>query len=141
MPWPHPVSTIHGTHSTVCKPDGDSACYTLALPFRRALIADRKCKVKEEQVRLIRRDKLSITAADTTPEKLASSLQAILQTIPSVVVAGIATVGRAVIQSQEKGGGAVVVSSMMRNASGERACVRGFGTVPGFKTNVAAIMA
>lgn len=71
---------------------------------RRALVADRKCKVKEEQVRLLRQDKLAITAADTTPEKLASSLQAILHSIPATVVGGIATVGRAVIQSEEKEG-------------------------------------
>lgn len=71
---------------------------------RRALVAERKCKVKEDQVRLLRHDKLAITAADTAPEKLASLLQAILHSIPDVVVGGIATVGRAVIQTDEVDG-------------------------------------
>lgn len=71
---------------------------------RRALVAERKCKVKEDQVRLLRHDKLAITAADTAPEKLASLLQGILHSIPDVVVGGIATVGRAVIQTNDING-------------------------------------
>jgi hypothetical protein len=75
------------------------------------LIADRKSKVKEAQVRLVRADKLQITALDDNPEKLAASLHAILQAIPEIVVAGISTVGRAVIQTNNrKDGGTPTLS-------------------------------
>ena len=66
------------------------------------LIADRKSKVKEGQVGVVRADKLQITAADDSPEKLASNLHTIMQAIPHIVVAGISTVRRAVIQSSQK---------------------------------------
>lgn len=69
---------------------------------RRALIADRKSKVKEGQIGIVRADKLQITAADDSPEKLAANLHVIMQAIPDIVVAGISTVRRAVIQSSQK---------------------------------------
>ena len=71
-------------------------------PCRAMLIADRKSKVKEGQVAIVRADKLQVTAAEDTPEKLASNLHSIMQAIPDIVVAGISTVRRAVIQSSQK---------------------------------------
>lgn len=68
------------------------------------LIADRKSKVKEGQIGIVRADKLQITAADDSAEKLASNLHGIMQAIPDIVVAGISTVKRAVIQSSQKKG-------------------------------------
>jgi hypothetical protein len=73
---------------------------------------DRKSKVKEPQIGIVRADKLQITADEEAPEKLASSLHAIIQAIPNVVVAGISTVRRAVIQSSQR-----------NNSSSGRACL------------------
>jgi hypothetical protein len=79
---------------------------------RRALIADRKSKVKEGQISVIRKDKLALFAPDDSDDKLYAYLQAILQGVPEVVVAGIATVGRAVIQTNETDKGAPAVESL-----------------------------
>jgi hypothetical protein len=70
-------------------------------------------------VRLLRDDKLMILAADDSRERLASSLQLILKAIPEVVVAGISTVSRAVIQSEPRAAPApgVLVFSISRCSS------------------------
>ena len=81
---------------------GHSVYVTLLACCRRMLIADRKSKVKEDQIGIVRADKLQITAADDAPEKLASNLHSIMQAIPDIVVAGISTVRRAVIQTSQK---------------------------------------
>jgi hypothetical protein len=66
------------------------------------LVMDRKSKVKEGQIGIVRADKLQITADDDAPEKLASNLHTIMQAIPNIVIAGISTVRRAVIQSSQR---------------------------------------
>jgi hypothetical protein len=65
------------------------------------LIADRKSKVKEHQVRVFRADKLCLIAPDCTAATLSSSLQIILKAAPEVIVAGIPSIARAVIQSED----------------------------------------
>lgn len=71
------------------------------LRCRKALIADRKSKVKEHQVRVLRPDKLCLIAAECSAAQLSPGLQAILKAAPHVIVAGIPTIARAVIQSEE----------------------------------------
>lgn len=72
-----------------------------ASPCRRALIADRKSKVKEHQVRVLSHSTLALIAPDDNADTLSPALQAIIKAAPDTVVTGIPTIARAVIQSEE----------------------------------------
>ena len=86
---------------------------------RRAVIADRRVKVKEAQALVLRSDRLALVAADSARSRLAAALQAIFAAVPDVIVAGIPTVGRCVIQSEARpdGSGAPLLLNMICSLS------------------------
>lgn len=73
---------------------------------KQALLAARlRPKIKDLHVREVRYDKLYISPLDDAPEALSASLQHVLKVVPGVVVAGVPTIGRAVIQTEDGDGG------------------------------------
>ena len=70
--------------------------------IKQAIILYGKLKLKEKHILVIRNDKIRIESAETSRDKLYFSIQELKCKLPKVMISGIPTIERAVINEDEK---------------------------------------
>jgi DNA-directed RNA polymerase III subunit RPC1 len=69
---------------------------------KQAIITNGKLKLKDEHIKVVKNDKLKIKSAETDREKLYFSMQELKNKLPKVIISGISTIERAIINENDK---------------------------------------
>ena len=70
--------------------------------IKKAIILNGKLKLKDKHIQVIKSDKLRIESAETSRDKLYFSMQELKCKLPKVMISGIPTIERAIINEDEK---------------------------------------